>query len=186
MPSSTQLQPVSRRRSRSISDIERSAICRYGRRHPSLSSSAVRLWAQEELGVGISQNTVSRLMKKAREIGSINPSNVLHNILDEYTKELIIPSEVQTKQYNDRDPTSKSPDSPLTNGQMDDSDRLPYISPVDVKKYLQAWIIHLQNTNHPDKDRLVYIAGKHLQILERNILNTKIQTTINCYFKCKD
>ena len=51
------------------------------------------------------------------------------------------------------------------------------------RKYLQAWITHLQDTNHPEKEIFVGIAERHLKNLEMNLINTKIQTTIQCYFK---
>ena len=85
MPSATRIQPVSRRRYRTITDIERAAICRYRRRHPSVSSAAVVVWAQDELGITVSHRTVNRLMKKDRELCTKNPLKILYNMLDDYT-----------------------------------------------------------------------------------------------------
>ena len=183
MPSATQLQPLSRRRSRSISDIERAAICRYRRHYPSVSSAAVTAWAREELGITASHQTVSRLIKKAKEASSVNPLMILHNILDEYTHGLIGHNEVQANTHTEKETVFQSPASTKTNGKIDTMDSQTCVSLVAVKKYLQAWISHLQDTNDPEKELLVNIAEKHLQVLEKNILNTKIQTTIHCYFK---
>ena len=97
MPSSTQVQPVSKRRSRSISDIERAAICRYRRRHPSVKTSAVVAWAKEELGITVSQKTVSRLKKEGRKSGNLNALTVLYDILDEYTRRSICLKELQVE-----------------------------------------------------------------------------------------
>ena len=69
-----------------------------------------------------------------------------------------------------------------TSGETTDKNQMD-ISSSAVKKYLQAWITHLQGTNHPEKEIFVSIAEKHLQNLEMKLINTKIQTTIQHYFK---
>ena len=46
----------------------------------------------------------------------------------------------------------------------------------DVQKYLEAWISYLQSTNDSDSDQLVSIAEKHLQNLQKSLLNSKIHT----------
>ena len=183
MPSSTQPQPLSRRRSKSISDIERAAICRYRRRHPSVSSAAVTAWAREELGITASHQTVSRLMKKAKETWFANPLKVLHNILDEYTDKVKGINDVQANKHNRNGNTNQSFMYSQTDVGTDNADSQTEISPAAVKKYLQAWISHLQDTNLPEKDLLVCIAMKHLQLLEKDIINSKRQTTIQGYFR---
>ena len=85
MPSVTRIQPVSRRRSRTITDPERAAICRYRRRHPSVTTTAVVVWAQDELGITVSHRTISRLIKRDREVCTMNPLKILYKMLDEYT-----------------------------------------------------------------------------------------------------
>ena len=85
MSPATQVHPVSKRRSRSISDIDRAAICRYQRRHPSIKTNAVVLWAKEELGITVSQRTVSRVKKNSTKADTLNSLKILHDLLDEYT-----------------------------------------------------------------------------------------------------
>ena len=179
MPSITKPQSM-RRRSKSISDIQRSAICRYQRRHPTVSSAAVAVWAEEELGITVSKQAVSRLVKKCSNSRSVNPLNILHNILDEYTGELTHSYKDTTWQHNEHEKELKS----FNNNKTDDNiDNHVEVSQVAVKRYIQAWISHLHDTDHPGTDPLVRIAEKHLQVLENTILNNKIQTTIKCYFK---
>ena len=178
MSPATQVHPVSKRRSRSISDIERAAICRYQRRHPSIKTTAVVLWAKEELGITVSQRTVSRLKKNSTKADTLNSLKILHDLLDEYTNKSICPKEVEVKTCIENKTEFEAPfnrDTTYKN-QMD-------ISSSAVKKYLQAWITHLQDTNHPEKEIFACIAEKHLQILEMSLINNKIQTTIQCYFK---
>ena len=98
MPSVAQVQQVARRRSRSISDIQRAAICRYQRRNPSASPAAVVLWAEEQLGVTMSIRAVSHLKKRTRVYGKVNPLKVLFNILEEYTHEPILHMNIQPMQ----------------------------------------------------------------------------------------
>ena len=69
------------------------------------------------------------------------------------------------------------------NGANDNMGTLKEVSPGDVHKYLQAWIDHLRTTDHRDKDHLLRIAEKHLQSLEKSLVNSKLQTTIQHYFK---
>ena len=179
MPSSvSQALQVSRRRSRSISDFERVAICRYQRRHPTVNSSSVVAWAQEELGVTVSRNIVCRVLKKAAH-GRSMPTQILNNILDDYTKTVVGHNSARQQNAQDMD---KSTDV-ATDGMVNHVDAVNEVSPADVQKYLQAWISHLHSIDDPERDHLLQIAEKHLQILETSILNTKIQTTIHSYFK---
>ena len=176
MPSSaSQSTPVSRRRSRSISDVERAAICRYQRRHPTVTKVSVVAWAQEELGVTVNRNTVSRVLKKAA-YGRAMPTQILNNILDEYSNTIVSHNSVQAGQQNAQDIDTSTEVHVATNGMNE-------VSPGNVQKYLQAWISHLHSIDDPERDHLLQIAEKHLQILETSILNTKIQTTIHSYFK---
>ncbi|CAL4204701.1 unnamed protein product, partial [Meganyctiphanes norvegica] len=179
MPSSiSQAQPVSRRSPRSISNVERAAICRYQQRHPSVSSASVVAWAQDELGVNVSRNTVSRVLKKAAHDRMLS-TQILNNILDDYTKTVVGHTAARQQNIQDMD---KSTDV-ATDAMVGHVHTVNEVSPGDVQKYLQAWISHLRATGHAEEDHLVRIAEKHLQILETSILNSKIQTTINKYFR---
>ena len=177
MPSVTRVNPVSRRRSRTITDIERAAICRYRRRHPSVGSAAVVVWARDELGITVSRRTVCRLMKKDREVCSRNPLKILYNMLDEYTHGPTY-KDMHVERHIENNSTFRSPSSRETNGKINDINSEGEISLGAVKKYLQAWVTYLQDTNHPEKDLLVSIAEKHLQELEIESINNKLQTTI--------
>ena len=75
------------------------------------------------------------------------------------------------------------PNGALVSDTTDNIDTLKEVSPGDVQKYLQAWIDHLRTTDHTDKDNLLRIAEKHLHSLETSLLNSKMQTSIQHYFK---
>ena len=181
MPSTSRIQPVSRRRSKTISDIERAAICRYRRRHPSVSSAAVVVWARDELGITVSHRTVSHLMKKDREVCTMNPLRILYNMLDEYTYGPTYHKDIHAKGDFENNSTFISHSSTENNGKINDFNSQGEISIAAVKKYLQAWVTYLQETNHTEKDHLVSIAEKHLQELEKESINTKLQTKIESY-----
>ena len=181
MPSVSRIHPVSRRRSRTITDIERAAICRYRRRHPSVGSAAVVVWVRDEFGITVSHRTVSRLMKKDREVRSRNPLKILYNMLDEYTHGPTY-KDMNAKIHIENSSTFMSPSSRETNVKINDVNSEGEISLGAVKKYLQAWVTYLQDTNHHEKDLLVSIAEKHLQELEKESINNKLQTTIQSYF----
>ena len=181
MPSASRTQPVSRRRSKTITDIERAAICRYRRRHPSVSSAAVVVWARDELGITVSHRTVSHLMKKDREVCTMNPLKILYNMLDEYTHGPTYHKGIHAKGDFDYNTTFISPTSTENNDKINDFNSEGEISLATVKKYLQAWVTYLQETNHTEKDHLVCIAEKHLQELEKESINTKLQSKIQRY-----
>ena len=178
MAPSSVLQSVQPRR-KSLSDLDRAAICRHRRRHPNMSIATVMAWAQDELDVTVSRSTVTRVLKK--ELSRITPMQILINILDEYTQVIVDTQGTQAALHNDKDENVEL--MLQANGVNDNMGTLKEVSPGDVQKYLQAWIDHLRTTDHTDKDHLLRIAEKHLQSLEKSLLNSKMQTTIQHYFK---
>ena len=102
-------------------------------------------------------------------------------MLDEYTHGPTY-SNMHAKRHIENNSTFLSPSSRETNGKINDINSEGEISLGAVKKYLQAWVTYLQDTNHPEKDLLVSIAEKHLQELEKESINNKLQTTIQSYF----
>ena len=139
------------------------------RKCPSVSSAAVVVWARDELGIIVSHRTVSHLMKKDREVCTMNPLKILYNMLDEYTYGPTCHKDFKSNS------TFKGSSSTENNGKINDFNCRGEISLSAVKKYLQAWITYLQETNHTEKDHLVCIAEKHLQELEKESINTKLQ-----------
>ena len=177
------LQSVPRRKS--MSDLDRAAICRHRRRHPNMSVATVMAWAQDELDVTVSRYTVTRVLKK--ELSRITPMQILINVLDEYTQVMLDPhGHAQPDLHNATDKNTKpmlQPNGAIESATTDNVGNLKEVSPGDVHKYLQAWIDHLRTTDHPDRDHLLCIAEKHLQSLETTLINAKMQTTIQHYFK---
>ena len=143
MPSASRIQPVSRRRSKTITDIERAAICRYRRRHPSVTSAAVVVWARDELGITVSHRTVSHLMKKDRKVCTMNPLKILYNMLDEYTYGPTYHKDIHAKEDFENNSSFISPSSSEDNGKINDFNCQGEISFATVKKYLQAWVTYL-------------------------------------------
>ena len=58
------------------------------------------------------------------------------------------------KRHIGNNSTFMSPSSRETNGKINDINSEGEISLGAVKKYLQAWVTYLQDTNHPEKDLL--------------------------------
>ena len=186
MPSAIQVPKRSARRSRPLTNMEKSAICRYQRRHPSASSAALVVWARDELGVTVSCRTVSQLLKKARVNGKADPLKVLYNILDDYTYGPNYHTEVKPKKIIEKKGPYIKPFTSEENNKNIDINSQTEISPGAVKKYLKGWIAYLTDSNHTEKDSLICIAEKHLQDLEKHIMNSMLQTTIHCYFKTNE
>ena len=179
MAPSSVLQSVQPRR-KSLSDLDRAAICRQRRRHPNMSVATVMAWAQDELDVTVSRATVTRVLKK--ELSRITPMQILINVLDEYTQVMLdTQGHAQPALHNNKE---KHLEPMLqANGANGNVGTLKEVSPGHVQKYLQAWIHHLRTTDHTDKEHLIRIAEKHLHSLEKSLLNSKMQTTIQHYFK---
>lgn len=179
-PTSSVLQSVRRPRRKSMSDLDRAAICRHRRRHPNMSVGTVMAWAQDELDVTVSRSTVTRVLKK--ELSRTTPMQILINVLDEYTQVLML-DHTHGKDKHAEPKMQPNGGASLVSATTDNIDTLKEVSPGDVQKYLQAWIDHLRTTHHTDKNNLLRIAQKHLHSLETTLLNSKMQTSIQNYFK---
>ena len=102
-------------------------------------------------------------------------------MLDEYTYGPTYHKDIHAKGDFENNSTFTSLSSTENNGKINDFNHQEEISFAAVKKYVQAWITYLQETDHTEKDHLVCIAEKHLHELEKESINTKLQTKIQSY-----
>ena len=171
MPSTSRTQHVSRRRRRSISDIQGAAICRYQRQNPNVNSASVIAWARDELNATVSSDTISRLLKKFAHGSRATFEKIIQNILEEYTQALLSPTGNHHHE-DDQIQMSKPFLTVTTGGILGNGDTLAE----DVQEQLQAWIFYLQAAESPDSKQLVTIAQMHLQNLDNRVIN---KTDIN-------